>query len=114
MMKQIWIDLFCGAGGTTTGLENAVFNGRKIAKVIACVNHDHNAIASHSANHPDCQHYLEDIRTLNLEAIQQLLLDAKLEYPEAEICLWASLECTNFSNAQHYGATQNTRIPSRL
>lgn len=28
-------------------------NGQKIAKVIACVNHDKNAIASHKANHPD-------------------------------------------------------------
>ena len=47
-------------------MENARLNGKKCAKVIACVNHDANAIASHAANHPDAVHFTEDIRTLNL------------------------------------------------
>lgn len=40
------IDLFCGAGGTSTGFANT--DGR--ALVIACVNHDKNAINSHWEN----------------------------------------------------------------
>ena len=42
-----YIDLFCGAGGTSTGVEQANIGSSSIAKVIACVNHDKNAIASH-------------------------------------------------------------------
>lgn len=63
-MKLLYIDLFCGAGGTSTGVENARHDGRQCAKVIGCVNHDANAIASHAANHPDALHFTEDIRTL--------------------------------------------------
>ena len=48
-IKLLYIDLFCGAGGTSTGVEKATFHGDKCAKVIACVNHDANAIASHAA-----------------------------------------------------------------
>ena len=48
-IKLLYIDLFCGAGGTSTGVEKATFHGTKCAKVIACVNHDANAIASHAA-----------------------------------------------------------------
>lgn len=59
-IRLLYIDLFCGAGGTSTGVEKANYKGRKCAKVIACVNHDANAIASHAANHPEAQHYTED------------------------------------------------------
>lgn len=48
-MQLLYIDLFCGAGGTSTGVERAQIDGRKCAKVIACVNHDANAILSHAA-----------------------------------------------------------------
>ena len=49
-IQLLYIDLFCGAGGTSTGVENAMIDGRKIAKVIACVNHDPHAIASRAAS----------------------------------------------------------------
>ena len=68
-MKLLYIDLFCGAGGTSTGVENARYEGRQCAKVIGCVNHDANAIASHAANHPDALHFTEDIRTLELSPL---------------------------------------------
>ena len=45
-IKLLYIDLFCGAGGTSTGVERANYKGHKCAKVIACVNHDANAIAA--------------------------------------------------------------------
>lgn len=99
-IQLLYIDLFCGAGGTSTGVENAVVNGKKIAKVIACVNHDRNAIASHKANHPDAIHYTEDIRTLELGPMQKHIALARRTYPDAKVVLWASLECTNFSRAK--------------
>ena len=99
-IRLLYIDLFCGAGGTSTGCENAVIGGRKIAKVIACVNHDTNAIASHKANHPDAIHYTEDIRTLDLGPMRKHVAMARRTYPDALVVLWASLECTNFSRAK--------------
>lgn len=94
------IDLFCGAGGTTTGFAMAKREGNNLAKVIACVNHDWKAIKSHWQNHPEVEHYTEDIRTLDLTNLINLTNKNKLIYPDAKIILWASLECTNFSKAK--------------
>ena len=99
-IKLLYIDLFCGAGGTSTGVEFARLNGEKCARVIACVNHDPNAILSHQANHPDTMHFTEDIRTLELSGLVEHLQKMKLQYPDAHVVLWASLECTNFSKAK--------------
>ena len=99
-IKLLYIDLFCGAGGTTTGVEQAELNGQSCAKVIACVNHDVNAIASHQANHPDTLHFTEDIRTLDLTELTIHLNRMRVKYPNALVVLWASLECTNFSKAK--------------
>lgn len=99
-MKLLYIDLFCGAGGTSTGVETAKYEGDKCAKVIACVNHDANAIASHASNHPGTLHFTEDIRTLDLTRLIKKVEHEKTLYPDAYIVLWASLECTNFSKAK--------------
>lgn len=99
-IKLLYIDLFCGAGGTSTGVEKATFHGDKCAKVIACVNHDANAIASHAANHPDALHFTEDIRTLELSPLVAHTERLRLLQPDAYLVLWASLECTNFSKAK--------------
>ena len=98
--RLLYIDLFCGAGGTSSGVEKAVANGDKCAEVIACVNHDPNAIASHAANHPHTLHFTEDIRTLELSPLVSHLENKKRENPGALVVLWASLECTNFSRAK--------------
>lgn len=95
-----YIDLFCGAGGTSTGVEQANIGSGSIAKVIACVNHDKNAIASHMANHPYALHFTEDMRTLDLAPIVNLIKKIKFRNPNARFVLWASLECTNFSKAK--------------
>lgn len=100
MIKLLYIDLFCGAGGTSTGVENARYADEQCAKVIACVNHDANAIASHAANHPDALHFTEDIKTLELSPLVAHVERMKKIYPDALIVLWASLECTNFSKAK--------------
>ena len=100
-MKYIFVDLFCGAGGVTTGIEQATGpDGEKLAHVIACVNHDEEAIASHRANHPESLHFTEDIRTLDLSGIRKAVEVARIMHPDAIVCLWASLECTNFSKAK--------------
>lgn len=100
MIQLLYIDLFCGAGGTSTGVENSRYMGEQCAKVIACVNHDVNAIASHAANHPEALHFTEDIRTLELSPLVAHIERMKNIYPDALVVLWASLECTNFSKAK--------------
>ncbi|MBD5371189.1 MAG: DNA cytosine methyltransferase [Bacteroides sp.] len=100
MINLLYIDLFCGAGGTSTGVNTARLDGERCAKVVACVNHDANAIASHASNHPEAMHFTEDIRTLDLTPLVDHLKECRAENPEALTVLWASLECTNFSRAK--------------
>lgn len=100
MTDLLYIDLFCGAGGTSTGVNTARLDGEQCAKVIACVNHDAHAIASHKANHPEALHFVEDIRTLELSPLLAHLEECREENPRALTVLWASLECTNFSKAK--------------
>lgn len=95
--KKIYvIDLFCGAGGTSTAIHKSNTN----IEVMACVNHDKNAILSHKQNYPNCKHYVEDIRTLNLSDLVYLVYKKRKQEPGCSIALWASLECTNFSRAK--------------
>lgn len=89
------VDLFCGGGGTSTGASMA-----EGVKVIYCVNHDPIAIKSHAANHPDCVHAIEDIRTLDLSHLKNIIENIRLNDPTAIIALWASLECINHSKAK--------------
>lgn len=91
----IIIDLFCGAGGVTTGFSKT--NG---CKVIACINHDAVAIASHKANHPEAVHFVEDIRKVKMSQLMSVVKDARKLYPNAKLLIHASLECTNFSKAK--------------
>lgn len=84
-IKLLYIDLFCGAGDTTTGVEAAKIDGEKCARVIACVNHDQNAILSHEANHPDTLHFTEDIKTLELSPLLIHLKNQKTIHPGAKV-----------------------------
>lgn len=93
--RFLMIDLFCGAGGTTTGAEKS-----KVCKVIAAINHDPLAIASHSANHSGVFHMTEDILLADLTKLKAVVDKWRLKYPTAKLIIWASLECTNFSNAK--------------
>lgn len=93
-----WIDLFSGAGGTTTGIHLA---GLENVKVVACVNHDHNALYSHWRNHPHCMHFVEDVRDFKVvQALKELVDRLRRDFPGCMINLWASLECTNYSKAK--------------
>lgn len=100
MRKVYFIDLFCGAGGTSTGVHKAKYMGEHFAEVLCCVNHDAMAIASHKENHPGTLHYTEDIRVLDISHIAKLVNYKRKREPECIIILWASLECTNFSKAK--------------
>jgi DNA (cytosine-5)-methyltransferase 1 len=94
-MKFQVIDLFCGAGGVTSGILKAMFGEETIAEVIACINHDPVAIESHAANHSETVHFIEDIK--NFDVTRFPAFDSS---PDTFTALWASLECTNFSNAK--------------
>lgn len=75
------IDFYCGIGGTTSGFVRAG------VRVKLAANHSEVAINTHSANHPDVDHYLGDIQALDLRRL-----------PRARI-LCASPICTEVSPA---------------
>jgi len=93
----VWLDLFCGAGGTSTGIHHAGKNNF----VAACVNHDETAIKSHEKNHPNTIHFREDIKDFNVvKQLEYLVKKLRLIFPNCIINIWASLECTNYSKAK--------------
>lgn len=104
MIELIYIDLFCGGGGTTTGVHSARLDNQPCAIVAACINHDTNAIRSHKSNHKQTLHFTEDItmlyNTSRMARLVQHVNYIKNLYPTAKVILWASLECTNFSKAK--------------
>ncbi len=83
-------DLFCGAGGTSTGARRALaLYGLKM-KLVA-VNHWPTAIATHQRNHPEARHHC-----INLDAARPIEL-----VPEGRLdLLMASPECTHHSRAR--------------
>lgn len=83
-------DLFCGAGGTSTGLVSACeASGRKLDLV--AVNHWPVAVETHSLNHPNARHFCEPVDAI----------DPRKAVPEGRLdLLWASPECTHHSNAR--------------
>lgn len=83
-------DLFCGAGGTSTGLALAAKELGLDLSLLA-INHWEIAVSTHSANHPGVRHYCCSIGEVEpLEAVPGGYLRL----------LVASPECTHFSNAR--------------
>ncbi len=83
------VDLFAGAGGTSTGICEAVKELRRPLDLVA-INHWPTAIESHSANHPEAKHICANVESLNpREVVAKGYLDI----------LVASPECTHFSRA---------------
>jgi len=83
-------DLFCGAGGTTAGAQQAIEELGKKMDLIA-INHWDLAIATHSANHPDARHIVEDVSLVDPEAV----------VPGGHLhLLMASPECRFYSRAR--------------
>lgn len=83
-------DLFCGAGGSSTGARKAL---RRLGyeMTLTCVNHWPVAIETHQRNHRDARHYCQDVSTLRpLAAVPEGYLDL----------LMASPTCTYHSRAR--------------
>lgn len=90
-MKTVTIaDLFCGAGGTSTGAVQAV-EALGLTSSLTAVNHWDRAVATHSANHPDARHLCASIDSLNP---RHLFKPGELDV------LWGSPECTHHSRAR--------------
>ncbi len=84
------VDLFCGAGGTSTGLYDACHNLGKKVDLLA-INHWKVAIESHAANHPEARHICAMLEAIRPEdAVKSGKLDI----------LVASPECTHHSIAR--------------
>lgn len=70
-------DLFCGAGGTTTGAE---LSG--CVRVALAVNHWRTAVQTHSANHPDVRHICAEIDMVDPRDFVGMGIDVLLASPE--------------------------------
>ena len=77
-------DLFCGAGGYSEGAEQAITEiGGQIDLV--AVNHWRRAIETHSANHPNARHIIEDVNLVDPEdVVEDGYLDILLASPECK------------------------------
>ena len=85
-MKEIIVDNFAGGGGASTGIELATGRSVDIA-----INHDENAVAMHTTNHPDTLHYCESVFDVNPMA-------ATAGRPVG--LAWFSPDCRHFSKAK--------------
>lgn len=83
---EIIVDNFAGGGGASTGIEMATGHSVEIA-----INHDPAAIAMHKVNHPNSEHYCENVWDINpIKAVRGR--------PVA-LC-WFSPDCKHFSKAK--------------
>ncbi|MEX1841141.1 DNA cytosine methyltransferase [Enterobacter cloacae] len=85
-MNEIIVDNFAGGGGASTGIEMAIGRSVDIA-----INHDLNAVAMHTTNHPNTLHYCESV------------FDVKPKVATAgrKVGLaWFSPDCRHFSKAK--------------
>jgi DNA (cytosine-5)-methyltransferase 1 len=88
--EHVFVDLYCGAGGTTTGAQQAA-KALGIKLKCVAVNHNTFAISTHSVNHPDTEHHCQDVQDVDpVETVPGRYVRF----------LWASLECTHHSNAR--------------
>lgn len=85
-MREIIVDNFAGGGGASTGIEIAIGRSVDIA-----INHDENAIAMHSTNHPETLHYCESVFDVDPIA-------ATAGRPVG--LAWFSPDCRHFSKAK--------------
>ncbi|HEV8559934.1 MAG TPA: DNA cytosine methyltransferase [Actinophytocola sp.] len=76
-------DYFCGAGGSSTGMEQVPG-----VRVVMASNHWQLAVDTHHANFPHADHDREDITRIDPR-----------RHPRTDIC-WFSPECTNWSAAR--------------
>ncbi|MGI2201075.1 DNA cytosine methyltransferase [Shewanella baltica] len=85
-MRGLIVDNFAGGGGASTGIGWAIGRSIDIA-----INHDPDAIAMHSVNHPETLHYCESV--FDIDPVQ-----ATAGKPVA--LAWFSPDCKHFSKAK--------------
>lgn len=85
-MREIIVDNFAGGGGASTGIEMAIGRSVDIA-----INHDENAVAMLTTNHPDTLHYCESVYEVRPKV-------ATAGRPVA--LAWFSPDCRHFSKAK--------------
>uniref|UniRef100_UPI00356B6A0E DNA cytosine methyltransferase n=1 Tax=Enterobacter hormaechei TaxID=158836 RepID=UPI00356B6A0E len=85
-VREIIVDNFAGGGGASTGIEMAIGRSVDIA-----INHDPNAVAMHTTNHPDTLHYCESVYEIR----------PKIATAGRPVALaWFSPDCRHFSKAK--------------
>ncbi len=86
MSNEIIVDFFAGGGGASQGIFQAL--GRHVD---VAVNHDPEAIAMHTANHPTTRHFTENVWRVRPQDVTQ---------GRPVGLFWASPDCTHFSRAK--------------
>lgn len=89
-MSVTFVDLFCGAGGSSSGLVEAGY------ELLLAANHWPRAIETHAANHRNAEHLCADVSQYDMRRL-----------PKADV-LWASPICTEISPA---GGRKRRRKP---
>jgi len=85
-MREIIVDNFAGGGGASTGIELATG-----VSVDVAINHDPAAVAMHRANHPETEHYCDDVWEVDPR-------DVAAGRPVGLV--WLSPDCKHFSKAK--------------
>jgi DNA (cytosine-5)-methyltransferase 1 len=83
---EIIVDSFAGGGGASEGIRRALGYSPHIA-----INHDAPAIALHSANHPDSEHFPKNVWRIDPVAVCR---------GRPVGLMWLSPDCTHFSKAK--------------
>jgi DNA (cytosine-5)-methyltransferase 1 len=83
---ELIIDNFAGGGGASTGIELAL--GRRVD---VAINHDPEAVAMHTANHPETRHYCESVWNIDPREVTQ---------GRPVGLVWLSPDCKHFSKAK--------------
>lgn len=86
LFDEIIVDNFAGGGGASAGIEMALRRQVDIA-----INHDPEAVAMHTANHPWTKHYCEDVWSVDpIQAVGGRRVGLA----------WFSPDCKHFSKAK--------------
>ncbi|MCM1566057.1 MAG: DNA cytosine methyltransferase [Dehalobacter sp.] len=85
-VREIIVDNFAGGGGASTGIALAI--GRSVD---VAINHDPVAIAMHMTNHPDTEHFCENVWDVD---------PRKAAAGRPVALVWLSPDCKHFSKAK--------------
>ncbi len=95
--EDMIVDLFAGGGGASVGIEWALGRSPNVA-----INHDREAISIHRRNHPETEHYVEDVWKAD---------PRKVCGGRRVSLMWLSPDCKHFSKAKG-GKPKNKKIRS--